>query len=229
MTRFILGFAAGALLIAALQFLYAPLPTRSQDNVATVASPPEDNLEAASATRAVAQRPPERRPANRPSGGSSGAGGVSASETDAPEVENDADVVRHPIDLPSTHAGFVDNARPSLPDEHASLEREDVDGAWAQLVEELILTFLSEHPRGADISIVSLACRTTRCEIAGTVYGEKGGDVWQTVLSDMRRQPWFASHFADSASGAGGSMPGEHRFISMLARVGSKIAPPVDP
>ena len=109
----------------------------------------------------------------------------------------------------------------------ASVTGEEADPSWAEHVEALIYSFISSHSSGAQIQIVSLVCRTTRCEIVGTVFGEQGGEIWSTVLKDMQAQPWFSSYFANSMFGSGGASPGEYRFITILVRVGSEIGPAV--
>lgn len=227
MTKFLLGCIAGAAAVALLQLTIAPLP-----QAGSITPGPEGGQDA-NATDLVAQSVAEAPPAE--SRGSVGRVPTSPSSRIEQEPDSDADQPegpsgpRNPIELPSTHSGFVDKSRPSLPDEHAALEAEDADPGWAQLVEELIYSHVSSHPNGESIGIVSLVCRTSRCEIVGTVYGERGGDIWQEVVADMRKQAWFANNFADSMLGAGGGMPGEHRFVTLLARVGSEISPPVDP
>lgn len=229
MTRFLLGFVAGAALLALVQFAYAPLPTAGNSRPVQPAEPPP----AVAATGGPGADAPAAAPEVRGarSFGSDPAPASRADDAaDRTSDEDDGDAgPQNPIELPATHAGFVDDQRPSMPEEHSTLENEDVDPGWAELVEELIYSHISTHEHGASIAIVSLVCRTSRCEIAGTVYGERGGETWRNVLSSMRAEPWFASNFSDSALGAGGGMPGEHRFITILARTGTDIAPPVEP
>ena len=101
-----------------------------------------------------------------------------------PQVTAEAVVNEHPgaLVLPSNQTPIIDSA-------------------------QVIYSHIATHPRGAEVSIVSLVCRTSRCEIAGTVYTEQGGAIWREVLSDMQAQPWFATNFEQSMFGAGGGLP----------------------
>ena len=235
MTRFLVGFAVGAFAFALIQYAFAPVPTLKDptthihtqepasagQNVDTV----EDNLRSAQNTRF--DDPDRRRRPER-----TGTPTSSAESDEAPEAEPERSAEaktgpENPIELPDTHAGFVDQRTPSLPEEHAKVEAEEVDSGWAENVEAQIYSFITSHPSGELIQIVSLVCRTTRCEVVGTAFGDQGGDIWNAVLGDMRTQPWFSSNFADSMFGSGGAFPGEFRFITILARVGSEIGPPI--
>ena len=77
--------------------------------------------------------------------------------------------------------------------------------------------------------MVSLQCRTTRCEIAGTAFGEGGADAWRTVRQSMQETSWYAAYFTPSTLESGGGFPGEYRFVTILARIGTEIPPPVNP
>ena len=227
MIRFLLGAAVGAVIVALVQFRFGPIPTLSGDR--PVAPEPEASVSD------VASRPPSRaenaaggKPANRTGTPKAESSAAAEEAPEAPEAEQPSGPL-NPIQLPESHAGFVRKSARSLPDEHTTLENEEVDQAWAELVESLIYSHIATHPRGAEVSIVSLVCRSSRCEIAGTVYTKQGGAVWREVLSDMQAQPWFATNFEQSMFGAGGGLPGEHRFLTMLARVGTEISPPVAP
>lgn len=235
MIRFLTGLLVGAAIVLAIQFTYAPLPGRTTDDGSKGKSA---TAVSESAPGASPQSPPVRIPdadsgtptnahvQNMPSTERSVTATAHAETDDSRSPKND---VRNPIILPKTHEGFVSKNPHSIPEAHAELEREEVDPTWAEVVERLIATFIAGHPLGASIALVSLQCRTTRCEIVGTVYGEGGVRTWNTVLRDMQQQSWYATYFSDSRLGSGGSMPGEHRFVTILARVGIDIPPPVDP
>lgn len=235
MTRFLVGFAAGALVFALIQYVFAPMPTLENsttriDPQRQVSSDRESDT--VQGNRQSAQDTETAGADNRQFSGRIEAPASSADTDESIERESErSEEARsgpeNPIELPDTHAGFVDKSTPSLPDEHARVEEEDVDSSWAEYVEAQIYSFITSHQSGEQIRIVSLVCRTTRCEIAGSVFGEQGGDIWSTVLGDMRRQPWFSSNFADSMFGSGSAYPGEFRFIAILARVGTEIGPPV--
>ena len=239
MTRFLLGLVVGVVGLAFIQVMFAPLPTSSEagGGIFNPSRTSANGEPASPANRDLATIASSSDAAETQSGAGTvmDRSAVTEANNGGGEGEGDADADAggnhpvSPIELPPTHAGFVDNSRPALPDEHAALEQEEVDAGWAEQVEGLIYSYISTHPQGAAIAVVSLVCRTSRCEIAGTVYGEHGGDIWQEVLGDMREQTWFAANFSDSMSGAGGGLPGEHRFITMLARIGTEIAPPVQP
>ena len=103
------------------------------------------------------------------------------------------------------------------------------DYSWAGVVEGLIATHIGTHPDGQSIALISLQCRTTRCEVAGTAYGEGGDEAWKNVRESMQRQSWYGAYFTPSTLESGGGLSGEYRFVSIFARVGHDIAPPVTP
>lgn len=231
MTRFLIGFVLGALIVVLiqLQFSLIPAPDRAARVSKTIAD--EDSSEAQVGSRRAATELQEVGVPARPTGdlqvdNSDLAIGLANDTESLPESSGQSGP-KLPIELPETHSGFVDKTVPSLPDEHEKVEAEEVDPAWAEQIEAHIYSFVSSHPSSPSIQLVSLVCRTTRCEIVGSVFGERGGEVWNQVVSDMRVQPWFASNFADSMFGSGGGFPGEFRFITIIARVGSEIGAPV--
>ena len=230
MIRFLFGFVLGALVLALAQHQFSLVPAANRGTDAPSVTTPEELDEALVASELA--NPGESKGSSANYSIDTFTNGtadpdVRAGESESPDQSNGQAGPKLPIELPDTHAGFVDKNVPSLPDEHAKVEAEDVDSSWAEQVEAQIYSFVSTHPNGASIQVVSLVCRTTRCEIAGSVFGESGGRVWNQVLGDMREQPWFASNFADSMFGSGGGFPGEFRFITIIARVGSEIAAPV--
>lgn len=235
MTRFLLGFAAGVLVLALVQYRFAPIPAPGNDSEAVDAGRRLSPERAPQADPSPAQSGPQGQdaglsPRRLPVASGARSTGTAAEPAREPEretSEREPMLPDNPIVLPDSHAGFVDKSTPSLPDEHATLEGEDIDPDWAEPVEARIYSFVTSHPGGEQIQIVSLVCRTTRCEIAGSVFAEQGDELWNTVLSDMRTQPWFSSNFADSMFGSGGGYPGEFRFITIMARTGSEIAAPV--
>ena len=231
MIRFLFGIVVGAFVVVLIQLQFSLIPANDRDPGVRVASADKEQVEAqVGYERAAPELPPagvsRRQTVESPSGGANLELG-SPRESEALSDLSGQSGPKLPIELPDTHAGFVDKEVRSLPDEHAKVEAEEVDPAWAEQVEAQIYSFVSSHPSGPTIQLVSLVCRTTRCEIVGSVFGERGGETWNQVLSDMREQAWFASNFADSMFGSGGGFPGEFRFITILARVGSEIAAPV--
>lgn len=156
-----------------------------------------------------------------------------ANQNASGEVEDEPEALElgpsNPIRLPKTHEGFVSKKPHSVPDAHAELEREAVDDSWAGVVEGLIATHIGTHPEGHSIGLISLQCRTTRCEIVGTAYGEGGAEAWRAVRESMQQQSWYGAYFTPSSLESGGSFAGEYRFVSIFARIGHDIVPPVDP
>lgn len=225
--RFVLGVVVGAVLVALIHYLVAPMPSIDRRGGASIHT---DEIVSRGVLESASQTSPaDAQAKTRPSHLRSETATTSRDSVEAEStVDSGPSGPRFPVTLPDTHAGFVDKNTPSMPGEHSKLESEDVDPSWSENVEALIYSYVTSHPEGASIQIVSLVCRTTRCEIAGTVYGEAGGKVWTRVLDDMQDQPWFASNFADSKYGSGGGFPDEFRFITMLARTGTEIAPPVN-
>lgn len=231
MIRFLIGIVVGAFVIALVQFQYSLIPAKDRDAAVHEATAGEELGEAHVGLQQGAPELPavgeSRRPAAEAPGGGANLEQSRPSESESLTESSGLSGPKLPIELPESHAGFVDKDVRSLPDEHAKVEAEDVDPAWAEQVEAQIYASVASHPSGPTIQLVSLVCRTTRCEIAGSVFGERGGETWNQVLSDMRKQTWFASNFADSMFGSGGGFPGEFRFITIIARVGSEIAAPV--
>ena len=235
MTRFLIGFAAGVFVLALIQYVFAPIPALENATAYTDAQRQVSSGRESDSVQGDLRGAQDTQVGDADSRQFSGrieapASSVDTDEAMEPESAQSDEAgagPENPIELPDTHAGFVEKSTPSLPDEHAKIEEEDVDSGWAENVEAQIYAFITSHPSGRQIHIVSLVCRTTRCEIVGTVFGDQGGDTWNTVLGDMRAQSWFSSNFADSMFGSGGAFPGEFRFITILARVGSEIGSPV--
>lgn len=111
---------------------------------------------------------------------------------------------------------------------HAEIEREDADFSWAPIAEDLLTRYLTTHAESQSIVIAALNCRTTRCELAGTVYGETPGELWRSVRQGLSEQTWYGEYFDGSSSEAGGNQPGEYRFVTIIPRVGTRIEPPVE-
>ena len=231
MARFLIGFAVGAFVVAFIQLQFSLIPTSDRgasDGQATADDEfGETQIGSPKTVPELQAGEVSRRQTGAFQRDDVGSEVSPANESEPPLESSGQPRPKLPIELPDTHAGFVDKNVPSLPDEHAKVEAEEEDPTWAEQVEAQIYSFVSSHPSGPSIQLVSLVCRTTRCEIAGSVYGERGGEVWNQVVSDMRKQTWFASNFADSMFGSGGGFPGEFRFITIIARVGSEIAAPV--
>ena len=216
--RFVLGVIVGAVLLALIHYFVAPMP--SIDRRGGTSIHPDEAV-----TRGVAESGSQSSSADAQATAPSSHLRAESDATSRHDIETESTVDSDPsgplfpVTLPDTHAGFVDKNTPSMPGEHSKLENEDVDPSWSENVEALIYSYVNSHPDGSSIQIVSLVCRTTRCEVAGTVYGEAGGKVWTRVLNDMEDQAWFASNFSDSKYGSGGGFGSSQCLHGLVPRL----------
>ena len=246
MNRFLIGVLVGALLVIAFQIVFSPPPGSSpplaeQENAGKEPTPFSGSVTIDPGVGAVesesvetqSMTPPSALPSSIRSNATFGAatdqGLENSSEGEPAADEIDSGNPANPIRLPDTHEGFVSKKPPALPDAHAELEREAYDESWASVVEGLIARHIGTHPQGNTIGIISLQCRTTRCEIAGTAFGENGADAWKRVRDDMQQTAWYAAYLTPSTLESAGGFPGEYRFVSIFARIGNDIPPPVEP
>ncbi len=222
--KFFLGMMAGALVtLAAMLFIDDRQETaevRTSD--ATEVSDEANSTSVAPVDSSVSA---VEAPAARADNTSLPAGEKTAAEPPRGGSATAANAVNR-IELPDTHAGFVKKRTRTMADFHAEFEQEETDTAWGPMAEDLVRNFLSSVPEAQSIVVVSLHCRMTQCEVAGTVYGDDPGATWRAVRQSLGQQPWYAEYFDGSAREAGGNLPGEYRFLTFIPRIGTSYPEP---
>lgn len=106
---------------------------------------------------------------------------------------------------------------PRWPDNvRAEFYQEPKDESWAYYMEQTLLQFLGGHRLIGQFDILSLECRTTRCQVEVAGFDASTVPVWQQVMYDVRQQPW--SEFGQSGSSSG-NVDGRLVIVSTFHRL----------
>lgn len=109
----------------------------------------------------------------------------------------------------------VDLVAPWPENLRAELELEPKDDSWAYYMEQTLVQFLSTHPTIDQFDILSIECRTTKCQIEVSGFHESTVPVWQQVMYDIRQQPW--SEFGQYGTSSG-NVDGRLTIVGTLYR-----------
>lgn len=120
--------------------------------------------------------------------------------------------------VPESHHELL--SRPaSMPkntfDLHDELVGEEEDLSWATMKEQQINHYLNTHKDNARYLIHRVECRSTLCEIIGTIYPTEV-DIWGEVSDQMRNQAWWeftGTHTSSSIDDVGNKI-----FVTILRR-----------
>ena len=118
---------------------------------------------------------------------------------------------------PPTSSGTSTDPVAPWPDNlRADLYLEPKDDSWAYYMEQTLLQYLAAHPSISQFDVLSIECRTTKCQIEVTGYDESTLPVWQQVMYDIRQQPW--NEFGQYGSSSG-TVDGQHTIVGLFHRI----------
>lgn len=92
---------------------------------------------------------------------------------------------------------------------------EPANSSWPYYMEQTLRQFLAGHPNASQFDFVTIACRSTACEIHAVAFAEKAWPIWQQIVFDITQQPW--SEFGQTGSSSS-PKDGRMSLIATLQR-----------
>jgi len=106
---------------------------------------------------------------------------------------------------------------------HAVFAAEKRDDTWADYVEAKLRDYFARQRGVGKIAIVSLACRSTMCEVLAVVRPPNGAPAdevrWQEIVFALKRERWYASsEIREPSMEFGTTGDGRHAILTYLLR-----------